>query len=257
MKRRAMFIAMLSFPMLASAKGALMINSIDWCPQLCSDPEKEGYVMDTVKKVFEGSPYEIKVSVFPWSRAIKGADSGKAHALLAPAKDEAPSLIYPNEPVGLQRMCFFTNADSDWRYEGVSSLDGKRFGIAADTSVEELNAYISAHSSQFEQIPYNSEYIKRSLTKLKKNRIEAFLFTYSSTVYEMSLLGVSSDFKEAGCASSAPIYLAFTPNSRHNPLVSTAMNYFDSRMKELHKSGEIDKIMKKYGLTDWSQYLQR
>ncbi|WP_394251931.1 hypothetical protein [Vibrio profundi] len=121
----------------------IKINAIDWCPQLCADNDKPGYVMDTVKLVFEGSPYEIEAKTYPWTRAILGVYNGKSHALLSPAKNEAPKLRYPQHAIGVQRMCFFTSVDSEWYYQGLSSLKNLKIGIAYDTSIAKLNDYVS------------------------------------------------------------------------------------------------------------------
>ncbi len=125
------------------AKEVVSVAAIDWCPQLCPEEERAGYVIDIVKAVFRDSEYQLDISYYPWSRAIFLAETGKLDALLSPAKAEAPALLYPGEEVGIQRMCFFTRADSDWQYQGVHSLADKQIGIATDTSIEELNEFVA------------------------------------------------------------------------------------------------------------------
>lgn len=239
----------------ALAADTLSVNSIDWCPQLCSTGDKEGYVMDTVKAIFKDSPYQVEVKTYPWSRAIKSVEEGQAHALLSPAKQEAPGLLFPEQEVGIQRMCFFTKTSTDWKYTGPESLSGVKVGIAQDTSIEELNSFIAANPSQFDFIPYSDNYLDISFKKAKFNRIDTFLMTYNSTQYALNQQNLAADFKEVGCVTTAKIYMAFTPNSAKASDVEGMMDYFDSQMAVLKQSGEIKNIMANYGLTDWQDFL--
>lgn len=237
------------------ASETLSINSIDWCPQLCSSGDKEGYVMDTVKRIFKDSPYKVEVKTYPWSRAIKSVQEGKAHALLSPAKQEAPTLRFPEQEVGIQRMCFYTKKVNDWEYTGPDSLKGIKVGLAQDTSIEELNSFIENNPNQFDFIPYSDQYLDISFKKTKFDRIDTFLWTYNSTQYALNQKNLASDFKEVGCVSTAKIYMAFTPNAENPTDVTQMMDYFDQQMKLLKKSGEIKNIMSNYGLTDWQDFL--
>jgi ABC-type amino acid transport substrate-binding protein len=245
------YLILISFCQLSQAS-ELNIASIDWCPQLCFGTKKPGYITDTVNLVFEGSPYKLNTKIYPWSRSIKLVQLGKKHALLAPAKKEARTLIYPRNEIGIQRMCFFKLASSNWEFKGLDSLKGLRIGIASNTSIEELSHYADKNRHQFHYMPYHKNYIEQSLKKLKLNRLDTFLFTYNSTIFEMKEKGMLSHFKDAGCVSQAKVYLAFSPHPslKIEPMIS----YFDKRMDELRATDAISNILKKYGLNDWQEY---
>ncbi len=231
----------------------LKIAAIDWCPQLCSNNQDAGYVTDTVNQIFKDSPYELDITTYPWSRAIHLVRHGEAHALLSPARAEAPDLLYPENEIGIQRMCFFTKADSQWSYSGIESLNGMRIGIAYDTSIEELNSYVKANKRQFVFSPYNETYIGRSLKMLDYGRFDTFLFTYNSTVYEMKMNGAADNYRSAGCVSTAKIFMAFSPHKSKKNLVHRLMSYFDEKMTGLKNSGLIEQIMNRYVLEDWQK----
>ena len=224
----------------------LDIAAIDWCPQICMNKEKPGYVVELVNTVFKGSDYQLNVEIYPWSEAIERVSSGKADALLSPAKAEAPDLLYPQSPVGEQSMCFFTLKNSRWNFKGVESLRGLDIGIAYDTSIEELNNYAKANPTQFQFLPYHERYIRQSLEKLEKNQVDTFVFTLNTTIYEMQTLGIKDRFRIAGCVSTTDIYMAFSPVDKVSS--EAAMALFDQRMIELNQSGFILGLMKKYGL---------
>lgn len=106
----------------------LKIASIDWCPQICPGQTKAGYVTDTVKKVFEGGPYQLSIKQYPWSRAILLVRTGKAHALLAPAKAEAPDLVFPVNEIG-EMVGYFDREMSNLKKSGQIQEIMSRYGL--------------------------------------------------------------------------------------------------------------------------------
>jgi len=169
---------------------------------------------------------------------------------LSPAKAEAPQLLFPQMEVGKQQMCFFTQKSSDWTYVNTESLKGKSIGIATDTSIEELNDYAKLNSDQFQYQPYHERYIIQNARKLDKKRMDTFLFTKNSTIYELNKYNAWNNYRIAGCVSQAKIYMAFTPVKSTDKDIMNMVNTFDKQMKKLNKTSYISQLMTKYGLTD-------
>ena len=253
-KNIVIILALSVFPYSLNAE-SLRVSTIDWCPQICPQGELPGYVIETAQKIFADSPYELSTKDYPWTRAIKLVEAGDNHALLSPAKEEAPNLLFPKHEIGIQRMCFFTKKESAWQYSGLESLAGLKIGVANDTSIEELNDYMKKNQKQFGSLPYNDTYIEKSIKKLDADRIDTFIFTYNSTIYEMSQKGILEKYRSAGCVSVAKIYMAFTPDPSKAKSVKKMSDYFDSKMKALKESGDIKVIMKRYNLEDWQTFL--
>ncbi|WP_100641659.1 substrate-binding periplasmic protein [Alteromonas facilis] len=225
------------------------IAAIDWCPQICpQDPSQNGYVLDIVKRVFEGSAYTLQIDYFPWSRAIQYVRQGKYQVLLSPAKKEAPDLTYPQFPIGTQQMCFISLKDFDWYYQGLESLAGVRVLIATDTSVEELNSFVLSHPSQVAFIPYSDTFITRAIEMLEKDRVETFMFTLHSSQYVAKQDGKYAKLKVVGCVSEAPIYFALSSSDEVIEEALELQTFFDSRIKQLILEGDVDDIMQAYEL---------
>ena len=229
-------------------KTKVRIAAIDWCPQICPSSLKKGYVIDIVESVYSPTEYELEIQFFPWSRAIKVVREGAFHALLSPAKDEAPDLVYPHRTIGQQQMCFFVNADNSWRYNGVESLKGMSIGMAQDTSIEELNNYRDENPEQFQLQPYLKRFVKQNVFKMQKGRIDTFLFTKNTTLFDLAALDLTDTVSVAGCVSEANIYIAFTADIRHRALVSSLIEAYDARISQLKDSGSLDPIFAAYGI---------
>jgi len=224
------------------------IASIDWCPQLCPNESKNGYVIDILNEIFKNTNYKLNIKTYPWSRAIAMTKRAEVMALLSPAKTEAPTLTYPKIGIGKQTMCFFVKNNSKWVYKDISSLKNKSIGIAKDTSIEELNKYIHTNPKQFQYLPYSKTYIIQSLKKLDRNRFDTFLFTKNSTLYAINSLGLQNKYKIAGCVSSSDIYIAFTSDVKFKNDIKQLIAFFDINMQKLKKTKKIDSIMMNYGL---------
>lgn len=224
------------------------IAAIDWCPQICPEESKPGYVIDIINSIYGDQKIKLVIDYYPWSRAINYVRDGKYDALLSPAKPEAPDLIYPHQAIGSQQMCFFTKKDDTWRYTGLPSLANKQIGIASDTSIEELNQFVKDNPQQFQFQPYLERYVEQNFNKLKKSRMDTFLFTKNTTLWELNKMGVLDQVNQAGCVNRAPIYIAFSPKIAANK-VAKLIKTFDSGIVTLHKSGALDEIFQRYGLS--------
>lgn len=234
-----------------SEQKQINIAAIDWCPQICpKNISEEGYLVDIVRQIYGANGYQINLDYFPWSRAIMLTRSGKYEALLSPAKPEAPDLIYPDLPIGQQRMCFFVRANDSWMYEDLFSLDGRINLLARDTSIEALNDYIKRRPNQFQFMTYSGEFIEQAANLLTKKRIDTFVFTRNTSVWELGQLNIKQQVREAGCISKENIYLAFSPSAEQRYRVSKLIGEFDKHMAHLRESGTMNKILANYELTE-------
>lgn len=224
----------------------LKIAAIDWCPQLCIDNVNPGYINEIIENIYPANLYNLKVDYFPWSRAIKLVEQGKYDALLSPAKAEAPELKYPFHAIGTQQMCFFTLKSKKWSFEGTASLYGMSIGVARDASIEELNEFMVRNIESFQIQTYLSRYVEQNSYKLLKGRIDTFLFTKHTTMYELKRLGLSNKIREAGCVSKANVYVAFTPLKAKEKYINELIKRFDDLMPAMSESGIISNIINQY-----------
>lgn len=224
----------------------IKIAAIDWCPQLCIDTLNPGYVNEIIRSIYPSNLYKLEVDYFPWSRAIKLVEQGKYDALLSPAKAEAPNLKYPLNAIGTQQMCFFTLKSKQWSFDGSLSLNGMSIGVPRDASIEELNEFMARNIENFQVQTYLSRYVEQNSFKLIKGRLDTFLSTKQTTMYELKRLGLSNKIKEAGCVSKANIYVAFTPLKAKEKYIQELIKRFDKLMPAMSESGVISNIINRY-----------
>ncbi len=233
---------------------SLSVAQLNWCPQICPRGAEPGYIVDIVREVFEGSEFHLNYQTMSYPIARGKTARGEIDALLAPAKIEAPNLIYPREPVGFQRVCFYTLTDSMWVYDGGASLHDLTIGIAIDISLEEIHSYVQSHENQFVFQAESKRYIEESLRMLEIGRLDTFVFNENSVLYYMRKQGWQKRVRSAGCVSPAPVFMAFSPAPSNSKKFSEAIQLINERIKKMKHNGAIEKIMARYGLPDWSKF---
>ncbi len=223
------------------------IASIDWCPYICVDsPQKPGVLVEYVQKIFQGSDFQITFTHMPWARAIHETHTGKFLALLAPAKEEAPGLIYPNQSLGYQHMCMFTRSDDPWKYTGIQSLNGRRVVYAYGAYPASLEG--AQEFTAFYPMPYNKTFVVRGVKMVMNRRTDTLLFTVYSTLDYLNREGLEKQMKNAGCVQQQAVYLAFSPHESHSNIVAELSSLLDMKVRELEKVNTFHELLKSYGL---------
>jgi len=259
---KTIIIAALLFlnPLMAANAEIININFDDWCPYSCVDEgnsEKPhsitpGYELDIINSIFHKQGYTLEYRLLPWARAIKEATVGRLDALLSPGRKEAPNLIFPEESIGRLKWCFYTLNESTWNYAGVSSLKDVTLGfLQGNVMSGNVQEYIEQHKNNnlLVQPIYQTNWIDMNFNKLAMGRITAILDEQYTLDYHIKENGKSSQFRKAGCLDSEAMYIAFSPI---NPKAKEFSSLFDTGIRKLRKSGELQKILTTYGLDDWN-----
>jgi polar amino acid transport system substrate-binding protein len=233
-------------------KSVVKIAIIDWCPALCPGKKAPGYIHEIVQEVFKDSKYTTKYTLIsPWTRAIESVMAGKNHALLSPVKPEAPKLVYPQYEVGVQKTCFFVKVKDKWNFDGEKSLlDNRLISVIKDNSLLEYDNFVKMNPKIFHYLNH-SNYIERALKMISANRINTLTFTKIETEYYLHNNNLTKEFRNAGCVSTAKLFMGFSPVDR--VYTRELILFFDKRMAKIKQSNIIPNILKKYGLNDWNK----
>ncbi len=221
------------------------------------DPQSDklGYMIEVAKLALEPAGHKVDYQVMPWARALTELADGSIEAIVGASKADAPSAVFPAEPLGVLENHFFVSKDQAWRYAGVESLSKVAIGVIADYSYgEALDAYIKANEKDPEKVQALSSdtALEQNIKKLQAGRIGAVLegqavFSYRVVQMKLSM----SDFVDAGSiGDNQLINVAF---SAKYPRAQEAAKLISDTVTKLRESGELAKILAKYGLTDFKK----
>lgn len=207
----------------------------------------QGYMIEIAQKVFTEAGHTVDFQEMPWNRAIGAAKAGQINAIVGAFKSDAPDFIFPDNELGISKTAFFVLNDGNWKYDGVSSLKDVKLGIISGYSYgDEVDAYIKKGENV--DVSFGDNALDVGIKKLIGKRIDTFAEDESVMLAYLKKTGQSDKLKSVGYLPSENVYIAFSPV---NPKSKEYAKILSDGIAKLRASGELAKIMAKYGLKDW------
>ncbi len=234
---------------MAGAQQTISLEADYWMPFNGDGKAETGYMVDIAKAVFEAKGLPVTFTVTPWARAVADTRSGKCSAVVAAGVDDAPDFIFPKEEQGLGVQTFYVRAGSPWKYSGVQSLKGLKLAIIKDyTYFPELDDYVKANPAGL-VVTFGEDPLRDNLRLLVAGSVDVVVDATAVLSYMTNKMGIRSKVVAAGNGGSPlKMYVAFSPA---NPKSREYANMMSAGTAALRKSGELKKILAKYGLSDW------
>jgi polar amino acid transport system substrate-binding protein len=222
-----------------------------WCPYNCEPAsDAPGFMVEIARQAFEKAGYSVDYQLLNWARAVEETRNGKYSGVIGAYKSDAPDFIFPDNEQGQAVDMFFTQKQSSWRYENISSLAGQSVGIIKDYSYgNPLDEYIKSNPGQF-VIMHGADAFERNLNMLFLGRTTALVENKFVMNHYIQHHDVGDRIVEAGVTDIQSVYIAFSPQ---NPRSKEYAEILSNAMNDLRSSGELKKILDKYGLADWKQ----
>lgn len=229
----------------------ITIAADPWCPYSCkSEDNKEGFLIDLFKEIFESKGYKVKYEIISWSRAINEVRSGNINAIAGAFKTDAPDFIFPTIPQVINENCFFTLTESQWTFKNINDLKSQKIGIIQDYSYDTEIDKIISDSSKHPEIEFDSvsgaSSLDLNIKKLQNKRITAFIEEKSVLKYKMSKENLK--LKQSGCLKKYDSFIAFSPNEK---IKNDSLKYskiISEELKLMQKNGKLKKLKEKYNL---------
>lgn len=230
----------------AQSNNHLRVAALEWCPQVCFNHSREGYMVDILRAFAKQQGLTLSIIHSPWVRGIRSVEKGQFDALLPPSKKEAPSLIYPQQPISSQRVCFFAREASQWQFTGVKSLqEVANILVPKGMSLIGVQDYMEQHPERFPSIPVIKE--SRLVNILLKQRTEAIAYDERSMQQYLQQAKLTEEVKQVGCLVKEDIYLAFSPKQPHRYVVLAEK--FDDFLLHIKASGWFQQLLDSYAVT--------
>jgi len=223
-----------------------------WKPYICgSEAGKNGIAVDICMAVFKKAGYKFEFKIVPWKRAIIDTKKGKYNAIVCATKNDAPDFIYPEEPIAVQKTCFYTDQSSNWKYENINSLSGIILGVIGGYHYsEQLDKYIEKNGNTGKvHVAQGNNPLRSNVFMLKKKRISALIedpLVMQYYIWQNKEAGL----REAGCVPErVKLYIPFSPKNSKSEIYAKILS---DGIRELIKSGEMKRIYESYGI-EWQE----
>jgi polar amino acid transport system substrate-binding protein len=231
----------------------IVIGADSWCPVNCEpNSDNPGYMIEIAKKIFQEQAVKVEYKLMPWSRAIVEAEKGNIQAIVGAFKGDAPHFIYPQEELGLIGNSFFTHVYNPWHFQSIDSLEQITLGtIKGYEYGDTVSQYVAnkENTGKIVEMTGGKNVLSRSMNMLIANRIDVIVESDIVFWHQAKKANLVDSVKFAGQASKpTKVYIAFAPNSEISKKYAKILS---DGVVNLRASGELKKIMLKYGLQDW------
>nr|WP_275406378.1 transporter substrate-binding domain-containing protein [Pseudodesulfovibrio sp. JC047] len=213
----------------------------------------EGYAVEILRAVFESKGYEIQYQPMPWKRAVDDVRSGKADILIGCLQDDHSGFIFPNETLGKDLLCFYTNQPG-WMFAGEESLADVMVGLVKGYEYRDWLRDAVIRSPEKFHVMYGDEPVVRLLKMLKDKRIQVLAGNKVVVEYYLKSLGLKDVLFYGGCyADPTDQYLSFAMTSERPERSRKLCDILDKGVSVMRKTGQLNYLLLKYGLKDWIQ----
>lgn len=249
-----LFIISIATP---SAWAENIVLVADPWPPFNNEPgsDREGYLVDVARAVFEPAGHTVTYKTVPWKRAIDGTRSGRYAGAIGASKTDAAGFVFPDEELARNVLSFYTRRDNPWRFEGPASIETVSIGVAAGYDYRRwLNDYIRVQRGNHRrvQIVAGTNPLKQNLKKLLFKRIDVVVDSEAAIRYTAKEMGILEEIHPAGYGvEPAYIYIAFSPALTDSPKLARMLS---EGIADLRHSGRLKELLDRYGLRDWRDY---
>lgn len=255
--RRLLLILLTLLPVVGQAE-TLVLGSDKWCPYVCTPgSSRPGYMVELARAVFEPLGIHVEYQNIPWLRAKLMLEKGKLQGLIAatPANtaDLKPAPVFPSEEEGRMHNSFYTLAENNWQFRQAPSLTDIRLGVVDGYDYgPHIQPYISRWKDSGRVLAITGQQpINRLIKLMQMGRVDTVLedddvFHYAARQADFD------DYRSAGAtgtpAAVNKLFIAFSPA---DPNAEKYAQILSDGVKRLRHSGELARILQRYGLKDW------
>jgi polar amino acid transport system substrate-binding protein len=228
-----------------------------WPPYVMDPAEgKNGFMVDVASAALSKYGFEVKYTNEPWTRALDDLEKGKADGVVGIYFSDAAGrkLVVPDEEIGVSINKFYVKNDSSWKFTTIKSLEKVVLGVIDSYDYGEINPYIESqkklpNNQRKVDIMYGDKGLENNLKKLMIGRITATVEDHLVMAYTSKKMGLQDKIKEAGSVKPTnKVGIAFYPG---NPMSKDYAKALSSGIAKMRASGELKKILDKYGVKDW------
>ncbi|EEX94786.1 putative amino acid ABC transporter, periplasmic amino acid-binding protein [Vibrio orientalis CIP 102891 = ATCC 33934] len=212
----------------------------EWPPYIIDSSEYNGIAHEIIAEAFSAQGYELKLTIKPWSRALREVATQRYDIALTVWKSsERLEYLYFSEPYLINSLVFVTLNGNSFDYHGLKSLEGKRIGVLRGYAYDD--AFMN--SNDFDRL--DADNIATNIKKLKAGRIDALIADkmFFKWFIKNNNLEISDFQLVKQPLAENPLYIAI---SRDHPKKEHIIFVFNTGLKSLQETGRISVLLEQY-----------
>ncbi len=227
----------LSLSTLLSAETITFANG-EWAPYMSPKLKNAGYVSDIVVQAYKEEGIDVKWVFLPWKRGFEEAKNGayQGTAIWGYNEERAKDFLYTDTVLNLE-TAFFIQKDSDFFWNTISDLKGKKLGgiIGYAYGIEDAEKAGDVKISRISKPEGNYK-------KLAAGRLDAVLEDTQVGLKSIHKMGYDGKIVPYSKPLKSRKYSVII--SKQVPNAERLIKAFNKGLKKLQDSGRFDAILK-------------
>lgn len=246
----ALFTAVLLSLANASHADSVSIRADEWYPMNGTPgSDKPGFMIEIAQAALAEGGHTIDYKLMPWERALEETRKGSVDCVVGAYEADAPDFVFPSESMGEDDTGFYVKKGNSYTHS-MDAIKTKKIGVIGGYAYDdgEIDAYIATNASSV-SISKGNDALEKNIKKLDAGRIDVVLESPPVMDAKLSELGMTDNITLATTLNDpSDLYVACSPS---NPKSAEYAKLLGDGVKMLRESGELAKIMARYGLQDW------
>jgi polar amino acid transport system substrate-binding protein len=236
---------------IANAERKTLVLAADyWCPYNCMPDDKNpGYLIELVKRALYIYGVDIEYRMMPWNVALMKMEDGEIDGLIGISNIRGKELIATGLPLESSVTSTFSRADTEWVYDGLDSLRGKKIGIIMDYAMDEsISHYVSINYPKDPGsfiIEDGDLAVIEAINDLIEGRSDVYIEDKRVVKNYIKENGKEEYIRDSGKVDNVdlPIYVAF---SKKIPDIKQYVKNLEEGIASLKATGEYEELREKY-----------
>ena len=208
-----------------------------------------GYVIEIAQYSLAKAGHTIKYQLWSWEQSVDLVSKGSRDCLIGDYRSAIPSYAVPEQHMGVDQTVFITRKNNNWQYSGIESIKNLRIGTVHGYKYSpEMHEYIKTTPKNLSATKGKFA-LEQNISALVNGQLDAVVDSKNVLTASLKKQQWLEEVKFSGALNQPyKIHIACTPQK------SQAIEYvklIDDGLIELRATGQLDAILKKYGLNDW------
>ncbi|PKM06792.1 MAG: hypothetical protein CVV14_11105 [Gammaproteobacteria bacterium HGW-Gammaproteobacteria-4] len=247
----ALFAAILAFSAVASAD-TITVRSDYWFPYN-GEPgsAQEGYMIELLRLAAAGTGDTIDYRLMDWELALERSLNGTSDCVVGAIASDAPEHLRTSAAWGKSQNVVYGLDGNSIALDAVDDLKSLRIGVVQDYAYgDAIDAVLEADGVQTSRVEASRRAFPLLVMKLVTRKIDVLIEDENVASAGLKELGLSNRVVpvSSNLTEADDLFVACTPNARGGKLIAA----FDQILEQSRASGELDKILARYGLEDWA-----
>ncbi len=228
----------------------LRLCADQWMPYNGDPAEaKPGYVIELARTVFEKEGIKVEYDVLPWEEALAAVKECRRSGAIGANAEESAGLTQPAESIGSLSICLITRAESKWTYDNIASFRKVTLGISKGYSYwPALDSYIEKASGPAVFAAAGDDPLDELMSKLQAGEVDVVAESEPVLLWYLRSHNLDREkFRVVFKGTPEAIFVAFAPDDEGRRFAAI----LDNGIRSLRASGELTKLLQRYGLRDW------